>query len=155
MRLAFAAALLTSLALAGAAAAGPSGVEIEGAWIAATPPGATTAAGYVTIVNHGPASDRLTGGYTAVAAQVVPHHMSTAGGIMRMRPMTGGLPIAAGAKVALSPGGDHLMLMGLKSPLAAGRHVKVTLQFTRAGPVTADFPVRAAAPGGGMGGMHM
>ena len=76
------------------------------------------------------------------------------GGIMRMRPITGGAPLGASASLKLSPNGDHLMLIGLKSPLKAGAHVKITLQFERAGAVAADFVVRDAAPGG-MAGMHM
>jgi copper(I)-binding protein len=154
MRHLIAAALGLALC-AGAALASQPTVQIRDAWIQATPPGASTAAGYLTITNLGPVSDRLTGGSTAVAAEVLPHHMSTAGGVMRMRPMTGGMPIGANATVKLSPSGDHLMLIGLKGPLAAGRHVKITLDFVHAGHVSIDFPVRAAAPSGGMGGMHM
>ena len=150
------AAVALGLALcANASLASQPVVQIRDAWIQATPPGASTAAGYLTITNLGPATDRLTGGSTAVAAEVQPHHMSTAGGVMRMRPIAGGLPIGAKATVKLSPGGDHLMLIGLKGALTAGRHVKVTLDFVRAGHVSVDFPVRAAAPGGAMGGMHM
>jgi copper(I)-binding protein len=74
---------------------------------------------------------------------------------MRMRPMTGGAPIGASATLKFSPSGDHLMLIGLKSPLKAGTHVRITLQFQRAGAVVGDFVVRDAAPGGGMAGMHM
>jgi copper(I)-binding protein len=155
MRPIFAAMLLCLTVFATAATARPPGVQARGAWIQATPPGATTAAGYVTLTNTGPVTDRLMGAHSAAAAQVVPHHMSMAGGIMRMRPITGGLPIAADATVKLAPGGDHLMLIGLKGPLVAGRHVKVTLDFVQAGPVVVDFPVLAGPPGGGMGGMHM
>jgi hypothetical protein len=74
---------------------------------------------------------------------------------MRMHPIAGGLPIPAGATVRLSPEADHLMLIGLKSPLATGRKVKVILDFARAGQVTVDFPVRAGPPAGAMPGMHM
>ena len=139
-------------ALAGAAHA--AGIEVKGAWIRATPPGAPTAAGYATVVNHG-LSDRLMGSHAAVATSVEVHDMSTAGGVMRMRPITGGLAIGASASVTLSPEGKHLMLIGLKRPLKAGDHVKVVLQFQRAGDVVVDFPVRDAAPGAGMAGMKM
>jgi hypothetical protein len=117
--------------IAGQAAAGT--IEVRDAWIRSTPPG--------------PATDRLMGGRTSVAASVAPHTMSMAGGVMRMRPIAGGLPIAASATLRLAPNGDHLMLLGLKHPLTAGQHVRMTLNFTRAGPETADFVVRDAAPG--------
>ena len=148
-----AAALAFSLFLAAGAHA--AGIEVKGAWIRATPPGATTAAGYLTLVNHGPTSDRLTGGHTGAAASLEVHQMSTAGGIMRMRPLPSGLAIGAGAAAALPPNGTHLMLIGLKRPLTPGEHVKAVLDFTRAGPVTVDFEVRAAPPGAGMPGMKM
>jgi copper(I)-binding protein len=153
-------ALMTALVLglclaSGAALATPQGIEVRGAWIRATPPGAPTAAGYLTIINHGPTTDRLMGGQTGVAQSVQVHEMSMAGGMMRMRPVPGGLAIGASATVKLAPNGDHLMLIGLKGPLVAGQHVKVMLDFTRAGTVTVDFPVLVAAPAGGMAGMHM
>jgi hypothetical protein len=148
-------ATLSAVALLTSGAASAGTIEVKDAWIRTPPPGAPTAAGYATIVNHAISSDRLTGARASAAANVVPHQMSMAGGVMRMRPMTGGAPIGASASLKFSPNGDHLMLIGLKSPLKAGTHVKITLQFQRAGAVAADFVVRDAAPGGGMAGMHM
>ncbi|HTX48743.1 MAG TPA: copper chaperone PCu(A)C [Caulobacteraceae bacterium] len=141
------------VALAVGAAAHAAGIEARDAWIRATPPGAATAAGYVTLTNHG-LSDRLVGGRTAVAGDVQVHEMSMTGGVMRMRPIPGGLAIGASQTVSLAPARDHLMLIGLKRPLKAGQHVKVVLRFQRAGDVAVDFTVRDAQPGG-MGGMHM
>lgn len=122
----------------------PSGVKIEvkNAWIRTPPPGAPTAAGYATITNHQISSDRLNGASTGVAASVSVHDMDKAGGVMRMRAVEGGLPIAASGTVTLAPNGRHLMLTGLKHPLKAGEHVRVVLRFERAGQVPAEFVVR-------------
>jgi periplasmic copper chaperone A len=139
-----AAAVGIALAAAGAAAAGT--IEVRNAWIRTPPPGAPTAAGYVTLTNHGISSDRLMGGHSGVAASVAPHQMSMAGGVMRMRPITGGLPIGASATLSLGPSGNHLMLIGLKAPLKAGQHVKIVLQFQRAGDIAGDFVVRDNGP---------
>jgi copper(I)-binding protein len=147
-------ASLFGLALLASGAANAATIEVKDAWIRTPPPGAPTAAGYATITNHGLTSDRLTGAHTLVAASADLHQMSTAGGVMRMRPLTGGLSIGASASLKLSPNGDHLMLTGLKRQLKAGTHVKITFQFQRAGAVVADFVVKDAAPGG-MAGMHM
>jgi hypothetical protein len=141
-------ALAAALALLSASQALAAGVEVRGAYIPTPPPGAPTAAGYATITSHEISSDRLMGARSGAAASVGLHQMSKTGGIMRMRPVTGGLPIGASATVTLSPGGYHLMLTGLKAPLKAGQHVRITLQFQRAGNVAADFVVRDA--GGGM-----
>ena len=143
------ASILFALFATGAARAGT--IEVKDAWIRTPPPGAPTAAGYATIVNHGISSDHLTGASTRAAASAQLHQMSMAGGVMRMRPITTGVPIGASASLTLSPNGEHLMLIGLKSPLKAGMHVKVTFQFQRGGAVVGDFVVRDAAPGG----MHM
>jgi copper(I)-binding protein len=142
-------AAVTSLVLAAASLATAADIEVRDAWIRTPPPGAPTAAGYATITNRAISTDRLTGGFSGAAASVSLHQMTTTGGIMRMRPVTG-LPIGASASVSLAPRGYHLMLTGLKAPLKAGQHVKIVLQFQRAGNVAADFVVRDAP-----GGTHM
>ena len=148
-------ASILACAVAAAGVAEAATIEARDAWIRTPPPGAPTAAGYLTIVNRGIASDRLTGGATSAAKQVLPHHMSTAHGIMSMRPTTGGLPVGASATLRLAPNGDHLMLTGLSRPLRAGQHVRITLQFQRAGNVPVDFTVKDDGPGGNAGRMHM
>jgi len=148
-------AALALAAMVAAPAASAASIDVKNPWIRATPPGALTAAGYATITNRQITSDRLTGGHTSAAASVEVHSMSMSGGVMRMRPIPGGLAIAASATVTLGPNGDHLMLIGLKGPLKAGQHVRLTLQFRRAGAVTVDFPVLAGPPGAPMGNMRM
>ena len=142
--------LVAAVALASivAGVANAATMEVRNAWIRTPPPGAPTAVGYATITNHGISSDRLTGAYTTVAASAGLHEMDKAGGVMRMRPIAGGLAIGASATVSLDPNGRHLMLTGLKHPLNAGEHVRIVLQFQRAGEVAADFVVRDAAGGG-------
>lgn len=130
-------------------------IEIKDAWIRSTTPGMPTAVAYATIVNHGFTSDRLTGARTGAAASAELHQMTTAGGVMKMRAIAGGIAIAGSATVKLSPGGQHLMLVGVKGPMKTGAHVKITFEFQRAGAIAADFVVRDAPPTSGMAGMHM
>lgn len=139
------AALALSLGLAGPAAAQ---VAITDGWVRATPAGVPTAAAYLTLTNRGRAPDRLLSARTSAAASAGVHTMSMTGGIMRMRPVEGGLPLPPGGAVTLSPGGDHLMLMGLKRPLPPGARLSLTLRFERAGVVKLSLPVRAAPPPG-------
>ena len=147
-------AAMSALCVVATGAACAATIEVRDAWVRTPPPGAPTAAGYATIINHGISSDRMTGASTRAAGSAQLHQMSMAGGIMRMRPMTGGAPIGASGSLKLAPSGEHLMLIGLKTPLKAGAHVTITLQFQRAGAVVADFVVRDAAPSG-MAGMRM
>jgi hypothetical protein len=141
-------ALGVAITCAAQATAMAATIEVKGAWIRTPAPGAPTAAGYATITNHGISSDRLTGAHTTAAASAGLHEMDKAGGVMRMRPIAGGLAIGASATVSLDPNGRHLMLTGLKRPLKAGEHVRVVLQFQRAGDVAADFVVRDQTAGG-------
>jgi copper(I)-binding protein len=132
---------------------------ITQAWSRATPGGAKIAGGYLTIENKGTAPDRLIGGSADVSAKVEVHEMAMNNGVMTMRPLDKGLAIEPGKTVKLAPGGYHLMLTELKSPLKQGDKVPVTLQFEKAGKVNVSFDVQgvgAAAPGAApSGGMDM
>jgi copper(I)-binding protein len=124
------------------------GVTISDAWIAASPGGASTGAGYVTIVNVGEA-DRLISVASPRALRVETHEMVMDGAIMKMRE-TDGVVIPAGESVALAPEGRHLMFLDIVSPFMAGETVPVQLTFERAGLVSVSFQVRQrGAPAGG------
>jgi copper(I)-binding protein len=135
------------LQLTAAATAEPPSMVMAGnimimdPWSRATPPGATTGAAYLTLMNHGTEADTLTGGSSPAAEQVQIHQMSNAGGVMSMRPVQG-VPLPRNATVLVTPqGGYHVMLVGLKAPLKQGTPVTVTLTFAKAGAVQVQFPV--------------
>lgn len=121
-------------------------VAVSDGWVRLPPTGAPTAAAYLTLRNRGAQPDRLLGGATPVAASLGVHSMSMAGGVMLMRKLDAGLPLAPGARAELKPGGDHLMLTGLAHPLKAGDRVPVTLRFERTGKVALTLPVLASPP---------
>ncbi len=128
-------------------AAGPAPPRAEAGWVRPPPPGAPAAAGYLTLVNPGRAPDRLAGASSPDFTRVEVHSMDMAGGVMRMRPVNGGLELPAGGRVVLAPGGLHLMLIGPKRVLKAGDQVVVDLEFARAGRARTRLPVRATPPG--------
>jgi copper(I)-binding protein len=84
-------------------------------------------------------------------------------GVMKMRPLKGGLEIKPGQSVEFKPGSYHIMLLDLKQPLQKGEHVKGTLTFEKAGSVDVDYMVvgvgetagtaSSAPPGHDMHGM--
>src|SRR5438067_7748781 len=98
-------------------------LEIDHPWSRATPKGAKTGGGYVCIKNTGSAPDRLVGGSFADARKVELHHMTMDQGVMKMRPVAGGLEIKPGETVELKPEGYHLMFVGLKQALKKGDQV--------------------------------
>jgi copper(I)-binding protein len=151
------------LLTAGAAAAqefkaGP--LEIDQPWSRATPKGAKVAAGYLTIKNTGTEPDRLVGVTSPAAGKSEIHEMSMEKGVMKMRPVPGGVEIKPGETVELKPGSFHIMMTGLKNPIERGKPFKASLTFEKAGPVEVEFTVvaagaspPAAAPAGTMQGM--
>ena len=125
----------------GPSIAAASSLSISDPWIAATPKGASTAAGYLTITNNSGSDDRLIGATMARAQSVQIHEMTMDGGIMRMRQIDG-IRIPAHGSETLEPGGYHLMLLSIQGPFVAGEKVDVTLDFERAGKVDTVFEVR-------------
>jgi periplasmic copper chaperone A len=144
-----------------AAAAGDydlGSIHISQPWSRATPKGAASGAGYMTITNKGAAPERVSCVSDDASGQCQIHSMSMEGGVMKMRPVEGGLEIKPGESVALKPGGNHMMFLALKHPLEQGQTVKVTLKFEHAGKIDVDYPVLAIgapAPGASAGGSMM
>jgi copper(I)-binding protein len=137
-----------TLTAAGAASAQTNQLEVSNAWARATPAKAENGAAYVTIVS--PTSDRLLSASSPVAKKTELHTMEMAGMVMKMRPIAG-LDIPAGQPVALKPGGEHIMLVGLQQPLREGQSFTLTLNFEKAGARTVSVAVEKA---GAMSGMH-
>ena len=147
---------LACVALVSALFAAPARAEevkagdlvITQAWARATPAGAKVGGGYLTIENKGSAPDRLIGGSADVAGKVELHEMSMNDGVMTMRELVKGLTIEPGKTVKLAPGGYHVMLMDLKSPLKQGDKVSVTLEFEKAGKAKLSFDVQGVGAQG-------
>ena len=119
------------------------GLTIENAWARATPKGSEVGAGYLTIRNDGAVADRLTADSTDFA-KVQMHEMKMSSGIMQMRELNDGMEIPAHGVVKFAPGGNHLMFVGLKSPLMKGETVHATLTFAHAGSATVEMPIQGA-----------
>jgi hypothetical protein len=128
---------------------------ISQAWSRATPNGAKIGAGYFTIENKGSAADRLVGVSGDVSPRIEVHEMSMSNGVMKMRAVDGGVAIDPGKTVKLAPGGYHLMIMDLKSPLKQGDKLPLTLQFEKAGKVAVTLDVQGVGAQGPSGGDGM
>lgn len=112
-------------------------------WSRATPKGAAIGAGYLKITNNGTAPDRLLGGSSEAAKSFELHVMSMENGVMKMRPVEGGIEIKPGETVEFKPESYHVMFVGLKEPLVQGHRVKATLDFEKAGKVAVEFVVKS------------
>jgi periplasmic copper chaperone A len=133
------------LLAAGAALAQTGQLRIENAWARATPGGSQTGAAYMTI--QSPNADRLVAASSPVARKAQLHMMEMSGMVMKMRALAG-VDIPAGQPVSLTPGGMHMMLLGLKQPLKAGQSFPLTLRFAKAGERTVNVAVEKVGASG-------
>jgi copper(I)-binding protein len=99
-------------------------VTVSNAWARASAPGQDSAAVSLHIVSQKDASIVSVSSDASASAEI--HSMVMDGDIMRMRALDA-LPLAAEKEIALGDDGNHLMLIGLKKPLAAGDIVPVTI----------------------------
>jgi copper(I)-binding protein len=146
---AVAAALIAAPALASDAKVGD--LTITHAFARASAGPAKAGAAYLTVKNGGAADDRLVAVKSSVAARTGLHSHINEGGVMKMRPVEGGIPVPAGGVATLAPGGYHVMMMGLAAPLVEGETFQLELTFEKAGTVTVDVKVAGVAAGGHKG----
>ena len=109
------------------------GIELSGGF-AYEPILPASGAAYVQITNRGAEPDTLLAASSPAAAGAMFH-----GGSMAHM-MT--LPIPAGGRVVLEPGGTHIMFSDFSAVPKAGDSLTVTLVFARAGSVTLELPAR-------------
>jgi copper(I)-binding protein len=107
-------------------------LAVTSAWTRATTPGAAMGVIYFRIDNGSTKSDRLLKLKTSVAESAGVHRTEIVDDIARMREVAV-LHVAPGEKVEFAPGGLHVMLMGLKKPLIAGKTFELELLFEVAG----------------------
>lgn len=109
-------------------------------WSRATPAGGKTGAVYMMLHNKGDKPDRLIGAETDIAEAAELHNMNMDNGIMTMRHVDG-VDIPAGGSAELAPHALHIMMLGLKKPLAEYDTFDLTLIFEHAGRVKIEVEV--------------
>ena len=141
---------LISISITLPAWAGES-LNVQG-WARATASKGSNGVAYVTIKNSSDLTDQLLSGNSPAAKNVSLHNHFVEDGMMKMRAV-GSVKIPAYSTVVMKPGGLHLMLMGIKSPLVKGGSLELTLTFQKAGTFT--IPVKILGIGAkGAGDAH-
>lgn len=97
---------------------------------------------FISMTNTGTKPLTLIGAQSSVSKKVEIHTHETSGDIMQMRKIDR-VDIPAGATIEMQPGGLHLMLIGLRQPLAVNQQFDVILTFKDQPPVTQRFVVQA------------
>ncbi len=118
----------------GGAAAAVGDYQLTGFWIKES--SLDLSAGFGTITNNGTADDALVG-VSAPGVPAIELHQ-TLGGVMQQ---VESFPVPAGGSLVLSPGANHLMLVGLADPLSVGEEVELALRFASGGTASILAPV--------------
>ncbi|MDH6179859.1 copper(I)-binding protein [Microbacteriaceae bacterium SG_E_30_P1] len=145
-----AAVAVALLALAGCAPASEApesaapqadSVVITDAWVKSAEEGMSAAFGILE--NSGSADATIVSATTAASPMIELHEtVENDSGEMVMQEKDGGFVIPAGSSFPLEPGANHIMLMGLTGPLAAGEEVEFTLTFADGSEYTFTAPVK-------------
>ena len=111
-------------------------IHVMEVWARATPPGAVVGATYFVVHNQGQQPDSLIGVQSPIADKAEMHTSVMQGDLMTMEKLDS-VPLNPDAPIIFKPGGQHVMLMGLDSPLVEGDSFPLTLMFENAGPIEA------------------
>lgn len=142
--------ILAAPAWAGGAA---DAVQVLDPYVRQAPPGAMATAAFMVLKNTGSADTRLVRVANPASATTELHTHLNDGGVMRMRQVAD-IPVKAGGEAVLQPGGLHVMMIELKSPLKAGDSVPLTLTYADGSSKVVDAPVRAPGAMPAMPGMQ-
>lgn len=137
---------MKTLTLLAALSVLPVAAHAQDSALSVTEPYVTSAnpksgAAFMTISNAGDRDCTLKGATGTVAEMIELHGHLEEDGVMKMRPLEGGVTIPAGGSHALARGGDHVMLMGVGTPLKDGDSVALTLDFGDCGTLSLDAVV--------------
>ncbi|MAG32039.1 MAG: hypothetical protein CL908_14245 [Deltaproteobacteria bacterium] len=123
---------------------GEGQVVVAMPWARASAGPVKTGVVYARLSNEGAEADQLISLSTPVAAEAVVHEVVRERNMISMRPLET-VTIPAGEVVELEPGGLHVMLMQLRSPLVEGETFPMTFSFERAGAITVRVEVKGIA----------
>ncbi len=143
-------AFLICAALLGGAAGRASAAEtlqIRESYVREMPPGQSTSAGFMKLVNAGKRPIALIGATSDGAGLVEIHRHKHEGGTMQMERVMR-LEVPAQGQLVFAPGGYHLMLINLKRSYRAGDKINITLLDEEGKSYTAVFPVVSIVDGG-------
>lgn len=127
-------------------------LAVEKAWIRTPPPGVPALAGYGEFVNKGTKPLVLASLASTTFAAVELHETVETGGMSRMRALPK-LTLAPGERVALAPGGKHLMLLKPRGTVKRGDHVVIAIKDGSGCTTAAHFVVQDG-PAESAGEMH-
>jgi copper(I)-binding protein len=128
-------------------------LQVKDAWANPTASGQSVAAGYFVVHNRTNLAEVLRGASSPAAQNLQFHTSSLVGGVARMRKVER-FNIPAGGQLKLAPGGNHLMLIGVKQQFKVGETVPVTLHFNSGASVKVKLEIKNADNSSSSNGGH-
>lgn len=116
--------LFSTGVLAGAA----DNVSVQDPYVRLAPPNAAATGAFMVIRNNGDKDVKVVKADNPVSKATELHTHLNEGGVMKMRPVPA-IDIKAKGEAVLKPGGLHVMMIDLKSPMKEGDTVPITLTF--------------------------
>lgn len=120
-------------------------LTVSAAWVRAPMPNAQMTAGYFSITNNTTRALRIVGASSPQFDRTEIHETTMVDGTMRMRPVAR-VSIDAGATVAFQPGGQHMMLIGMRAELTPASSVSLLLDIDDGSQIDLMLPVSKRAP---------
>jgi len=124
-----------------------SSIEINDAYVRATPPGLPNSAAFMTVKNESAKDINIIKASSSVAKVVELHTHDMKNGVMKMYQVPK-ITVPKNGEVSLKPGGFHVMFIGLHHPLKKGESVTFTLELSNGETKTITAPIKSV-----MGGM--
>lgn len=124
-----------------------SNIEIENAYVRATPPNLPNSAAFMTVKNSSNEDIAIVNASSNVSKVVELHTHDMKDGVMKMYQIPK-IDIKANSETILKPGGFHIMFIGLHNPLKVGEEVTFTIELSNGETKTITAPIKTV-----MGGM--
>ena len=125
---------LSGLTLSQASGFAVGDIQIDHPWARSLPAVSKNGAVYLTLRNTGSDTDSLVSASTPVADRTEIHTHVHENGMMMMRQVEK-VELPGGGEATLEPGGLHLMLFNINSPMTEAKEFPLTLRFEAAGEV--------------------
>ncbi|TXT30030.1 MAG: hypothetical protein FD131_2040 [Rhodocyclaceae bacterium] len=113
---------------AGVLAGAADNVSVQDPYVRLAPPNAPATGAFMVIKNNGDKDVKVLKADNPVSKVTELHTHLNEGGVMKMRPVPS-IEVKAKGEAVLKPGGLHVMMIDIKTPMKEGDVVPITLSF--------------------------
>ena len=136
---------MAALSVPAVAAGTADSVTVVDPYVRMAPPGAMATAAFMVLKNGGGTDARLVKAESSASKITELHTHLNEGGVMKMRQVPA-IDIKAKGEAVLHPGGLHVMMIDIKTPLKDGDKVAITLGFEDGSSKQIEAPVKKPMP---------